>query len=384
MIVPRRRRHGQVGTARAARRGSATASPRARSERREVELAAHRERHATRASRVRRPRTRIGGTSRALYFRARGGQRARDPRPRARRRCYAPARDGNYTLSRVPPVRGPLRRSVEIDGDRVVSVRGDRDDPFSRGHVCPKVYGQGRARGPRTAQTAAAPRGRRSLEPIGWDEAFALARRSHRRHAARPRSQRRGRVRGQSNVPQFRDDPVRAVAVSPARHPHTVSATSAGPAAPDAGLALDVRPPAPAPDSRRRPHGPSVDPGRQSRGVEWQPDDAPESPSGSRPVRRARGRVVVVDPRRTQTLRSPTSTSFIQPGTDALLLAAMVRTISRRTWRGPGGSRTSRAGSTTCGRAAGFRPSPWRRRSASRRRHRADAREFARAPRAAC
>jgi anaerobic selenocysteine-containing dehydrogenase len=29
--------------------------------------------------------------------------------------------------------------SVELDGERVVSVRGDREDPFSRGHVCPKA-----------------------------------------------------------------------------------------------------------------------------------------------------------------------------------------------------------------------------------------------------
>jgi anaerobic selenocysteine-containing dehydrogenase len=30
---------------------------------------------------------------------------------------------------------------VEVDGDRVVSVRGDREDPISRGYVCPKVVG---------------------------------------------------------------------------------------------------------------------------------------------------------------------------------------------------------------------------------------------------
>lgn len=29
--------------------------------------------------------------------------------------------------------------SVELDGQRVVSIRGDRDDPFSRGHICPKA-----------------------------------------------------------------------------------------------------------------------------------------------------------------------------------------------------------------------------------------------------
>jgi anaerobic selenocysteine-containing dehydrogenase len=31
--------------------------------------------------------------------------------------------------------------SVEMDGDEIVSIRGDVEDPFSRGHVCPKVVG---------------------------------------------------------------------------------------------------------------------------------------------------------------------------------------------------------------------------------------------------
>lgn len=29
---------------------------------------------------------------------------------------------------------------VETDGERVVTIRGDRDDPFSEGHICPKAY----------------------------------------------------------------------------------------------------------------------------------------------------------------------------------------------------------------------------------------------------
>src|ERR1043165_5858114 len=29
--------------------------------------------------------------------------------------------------------------AITIEGDRVVSVRGDDDDPFSRGYICPKA-----------------------------------------------------------------------------------------------------------------------------------------------------------------------------------------------------------------------------------------------------
>ena len=30
---------------------------------------------------------------------------------------------------------------VEVDGNRVVSVRGDKLDPFSQGYICPKAHG---------------------------------------------------------------------------------------------------------------------------------------------------------------------------------------------------------------------------------------------------
>ncbi|MGF2075597.1 hypothetical protein, partial [Enterococcus casseliflavus] len=29
--------------------------------------------------------------------------------------------------------------AIEVDGNHVVSVRGDADDPFSRGYICPKA-----------------------------------------------------------------------------------------------------------------------------------------------------------------------------------------------------------------------------------------------------
>src|SRR5512134_3511375 len=31
--------------------------------------------------------------------------------------------------------------ALEVEGEAIVSVRGDADDPFSRGFLCPKAYG---------------------------------------------------------------------------------------------------------------------------------------------------------------------------------------------------------------------------------------------------
>jgi hypothetical protein len=31
--------------------------------------------------------------------------------------------------------------AIDVDGDRVLAIRGDDDDPFSRGYLCPKAVG---------------------------------------------------------------------------------------------------------------------------------------------------------------------------------------------------------------------------------------------------
>ncbi|MEI6224145.1 MAG: molybdopterin-dependent oxidoreductase [Deltaproteobacteria bacterium] len=65
--------------------------------------------------------------------------------------------------------------SVQVEGGRVTSVRGDRDDPFSRGHVCPKAAAipdvmddPDRIREPMR-------RVGDRWEPVSWDEAIAEA-----------------------------------------------------------------------------------------------------------------------------------------------------------------------------------------------------------------
>ena len=64
---------------------------------------------------------------------------------------------------------------LELDGDRIVSVRGDEDDPFSQGYICPKGVAIGdvhhdpdRLRTPLRRQVDG------SFTRIAWDEAFDL------------------------------------------------------------------------------------------------------------------------------------------------------------------------------------------------------------------
>ena len=64
---------------------------------------------------------------------------------------------------------------VERGAGRVIGVRGDPDDPFSRGYLCPKAHGlKGLQEDP---DRLVAPHLRRGDEwqEIDWDDAFALA-----------------------------------------------------------------------------------------------------------------------------------------------------------------------------------------------------------------
>jgi anaerobic selenocysteine-containing dehydrogenase len=65
--------------------------------------------------------------------------------------------------------------AIETDGDRVVSIRGDDQDPFSRGHICPKAVAlQDVHEDPDRLRRPLRRRGT-SWEEISWNEALAEA-----------------------------------------------------------------------------------------------------------------------------------------------------------------------------------------------------------------
>ena len=67
--------------------------------------------------------------------------------------------------------------SVEVDrtAGTVVTIRGDADDPFSRGYLCPKAYGlKGLQEDPDRLRRPVRRVGS-DWEEIGWEEAFEFA-----------------------------------------------------------------------------------------------------------------------------------------------------------------------------------------------------------------
>ena len=147
--------------------------------------------------------------------------------------------------------------AIEVEGDRIVSIRGDEDDPFSRGHVCPKAVALKDVHEDPDRLRRPLRRDRERWEEIAWDEALdeaaerlAAIQRAHGRNAVavyqgNPMAHNHGAI-------LFGQLFLRSLGT-----PQPLLGDLGGPAPPHAGLAADVRAPAAAADPRRRPHATS-------------------------------------------------------------------------------------------------------------------------------
>src|SRR5689334_10775368 len=64
--------------------------------------------------------------------------------------------------------------AIEVDGDRVVSVRGDEADPFSRGYICPKGTALADLHHDPDRLRTPMRRDGDTWRPFGWSEALDL------------------------------------------------------------------------------------------------------------------------------------------------------------------------------------------------------------------
>ena len=62
--------------------------------------------------------------------------------------------------------------SIEAEGDSILSVRGDKDDPFSRGFICPKAYGLKELYHDRERLRRPVRRSAQGWEEITWEQAY--------------------------------------------------------------------------------------------------------------------------------------------------------------------------------------------------------------------
>lgn len=217
--------------------------------------------------------------------------------------------------------------TFKLNGETITSIRGDDDDPLSRGHICPKAVAlKDIHEDPERLRTPIVRNGS-EWHPIEWDDAFALV-----------AAQLAEIIREHGN------DAVALYAGNPNVH--------------NFGHLLNFPPIAKLVGSRNIFSASSVDQMPQQLVSYWMfghqflipiPDidhtdyflilgGNPIASNGSmmtvpdvakrlKAIQTRGGQVVVVDPRRTETAEVASAHHFIRPGSDAAFLAALINTL---------------------------------------------------------
>lgn len=216
---------------------------------------------------------------------------------------------------------------IVVDGPKIVSIRGDRDDPFSHGHICPKgVALQDVHEDPNRLRRPLRKTGGEWVE-IEWDEAFDLAGEKLAAIVAQHGNNAVGFYIGNPSVHNIGT----LLHVGPlARVLKTRSAFSA--------TSVDQLPQQltsllmfghqfliPIPDIDRTDYFLIMggNPVASNGSIMTVPDVTRRLAD----IRNRGGKVVVIDPRRTETAAIASEHHFIRPASDAALLMAMLNTM---------------------------------------------------------
>src|SRR5215218_10537506 len=225
---------------------------------------------------------------------------------------------------------------IDTEGREVVSVRGDAEDVFSRGLLCPKAYGIKQLHEDPDRLTTPLVRRDGELVEATWDEAFEEIDRRLSPIIAE---------HGKNAVAVYLGNPnahnLSAITHGPAwlrvlgtQNLYTASTVDQMPKQVSSGLMFGTILSVPIPDVDRCDHllllgaNPLVSNGSLL--------TAPNMRARLRGIRERGGKVVVIDPRRTRTAEEADEHHFIRPGTDALLLAAIACTIVEEGLDDPG------------------------------------------------
>lgn len=216
---------------------------------------------------------------------------------------------------------------IETSGNEVRSIRGDKDDVLSKGHICPKAVALQDIQQDADRLRQPMRRTPTGWEPMAWDEAFDEVvrrlkdvRKKHGRNAVgvyqgNPTVHNYGSMIFGPNFFRTLKTRNRFSATSVDQLPHQLAAFFMF------GHQLLV----PIPDIDHTDFllilgaNPAASNGSLM--------SAPGAADRIKAIRRRGGKAVLVDPRRTETAPLVDTHHFIRPGTDVLLLMAMLQTI---------------------------------------------------------
>jgi anaerobic selenocysteine-containing dehydrogenase len=216
---------------------------------------------------------------------------------------------------------------VTMRGEDVVSVRGDDDDVFSHGFLCPKSQGLKQLHEDPDRLTHPLVRRDGELVEASWDEAFAAVAEGFERVLADGDRDAVAVYLGNPSAHSLGPTlygPALVKALG-TKNIYSASTVDQMPKQVASGLMFGGGLSVPIPDVDRTDHmlilgaNPLVSNGSLL--------TAPDMRGRIRAIRERGGKVVVVDPRRTRTAKEADEHHFIRPGTDALLLFAVVNVL---------------------------------------------------------
>lgn len=217
--------------------------------------------------------------------------------------------------------------SFTVEDNRVVDIRGDKEDVFSKGYLCPKGAALAELHNdPDRLRTPLVRKGDR-WETVSWDDAFAAVEKG-----LLPVVERHGR----DAVAVFLGNPnahtmAGATCMRPllkalnSRNVFSASSVDQIPKHAAVGLMFGNPTAIPVPDLDRTDYLLML--GANPLASNGSVCTAPDFPGRLRNIQARGGRIVVVDPCRTRTAKTADEHLFIRPGTDPFFLLALVQTL---------------------------------------------------------
>lgn len=217
--------------------------------------------------------------------------------------------------------------TLTIEGTRVTGARGDRDDIFSQGFICPKGASFGELDSDPDRLRTPLVRRDGELQEASWDEAFGLIAARIRPLIESYGPNAVGVVLGNPNVHTMAGalyPPVLLAALG-TRSLFTASTLDQMPKHVSSGLLFGDALAIPVPDLDRTDHLLLL--GANPLDSNGSLCTAGDFPGRLKALRKRGGTLTVVDPRSTRTAKIADRHLAIRPGTDALLLAAIAHTL---------------------------------------------------------
>ncbi|MEP6390078.1 MAG: molybdopterin-dependent oxidoreductase [Halioglobus sp.] len=230
---------------------------------------------------------------------------------------------------------------IETEGEEIISIKGDDNDPLSRGHICPKAVAlrdihQDPDRLRKPVKKVTDENGAITWQEISWKEALdTTAERlldMHDRHGVdsvgayfgNPSVHNYGMLTHQNNLFRFFKTKNRFSATSVDQLPHHLTAM----------WLFGHKSMFPIPDIDRTDYFMMLGANPiASNGSIW---TVPDVKKRIKDMKARGGKLIVIDPRRTETAELATEHLFIKPGTDAVFIAAMLNTILDENLADPG------------------------------------------------